>query len=303
MPRAAIDIGSNSLLLTVVDDAGAVLHDEARVVGLGRGLGDRGLFAPERLRAAEAVLTEYVEVARRHGVAPDRIKAVATSAARRAMNAGTWVSRVQRTLGLRVRVITGEEEARLTWLGALRDLDLPDGPVLVVDIGGGSTEIVLGVGGRVVERVSLEVGSVRLTEAFLGGADVPHDAAALARLRNHVDVEMQRLRMDPLPRMVIAVAGTVTTLATMTLGLTSYDHERVHGSRLTRADLASHIDRLLRVTPAERRRLVPAGADRADFLVAGATILDRALEMSRRSHVVVSDRGLRFGLLAPPGSV
>ncbi len=228
---------------------------------------------------------------------PERIKAVATSAARRAMNAQTWLSRVHRITGVRVRIINGEEEARLTWLGARRDLGQLAGPVLVVDIGGGSTEVVLGVGEDVVRRVSLEMGSVRLTERFLGAGVA--DPGGLAKLRNHVDTEVQRVELDPTPRLVIGVAGTVTSLATMSLGLTDYDRDRVHGSQLTRVDLARAIDRLLPATPEQRRALVPAAPDRAHYLLAGATILDRVLAASRRQKVVVSDRGLRFGLLRP----
>lgn len=298
MARAAVDIGSNSLLLTIVDDDGRIVHDEARVVGLGRGLGDRGLLAPDRMAAAEAVLDDYIAIAQRHGVEPWSIKAVATSAARRAMNAQTWFGKVQRRQGLRVRIISGDEEARLTWLGALRDLELPDGPRLVVDLGGGSTELVLGDGERVIQRVSLEIGSVRLTEAFLPESlSGPTDPGGLARLRNHVDIEVGKVSLDPAPRVVVGVAGTVTALAAVSLGLPRYASEQVHGSRLTRVDLARFIDRLLPATPDERRALVPAAPERADYLVAGATILDRVLAAARRPGMVVSDRGLRFGLL------
>jgi exopolyphosphatase/guanosine-5'-triphosphate,3'-diphosphate pyrophosphatase len=280
----------------VLDDVGTVVHDEARVVGLGRGLGDRGLFAPDRMAAAEEALAAYLEIARQHGIQPWSVRAVATSAARRSMNAPTWMSRVQRTLGLRVRVISGDEEARLTWLGARRDLDVPDGPLLVVDLGGGSTEVVLGDNDQVHVSVSLEIGSVRLTEQYLGTGTA--DPAGLAKLRNHVDTEVAGVRLDPPPRTVLGVAGTVTSLAAMALDLSRFDADKVHGSRLTRTDLARSIDRLLPATPAERRSLVAANPERADYLLAGATILDRILQASRRSHLIVSDRGLRFGLLA-----
>jgi exopolyphosphatase / guanosine-5'-triphosphate,3'-diphosphate pyrophosphatase len=298
MPRAAIDIGSNSLLLLVVDDDGRILHDEARVVGLGRGLGDRGLLAPDRMAAAEDVLRAYLQTAALHGVEPWAVRAVATSAARRAMNAQTWTARVQRDLGLRVRVVSGEEEARLTWLGAMRDLPLPEGPLLVVDLGGGSTEIVLGEGDRVHQRVSLEVGSVRLTERFLGSGAGAYDPVGLGRLRAHVDAELARVKLEPTPRTVVGVAGTVTTLAAMVLGLTTWDAERVHATRLSRLDLAKCSDRLLPAGPEARRALVPAAPDRADYLLAGAAVLDRVLAAARRSQLTVSDRGLRFGLVA-----
>jgi exopolyphosphatase/guanosine-5'-triphosphate,3'-diphosphate pyrophosphatase len=298
MPKAAVDIGSNSLLLTVMDDAGAILHDEATVVGLGRGLGDRGLFAQDRMAAAEECLAAYVATAAKLGVPAGSILAVATSGARRAMNAQTWLARVQKQLGLRVRVITGDEEARLSWLGARRDLDIPEGSLLVIDLGGGSTELVLGEGEQIFGRASLEIGSVRLTETYLGMAVA--DPSGLARLRNYVDSQVATIKLEPPPRTVIGVAGTVTTLAAMALGLPAYDAAKVHGAKLTRTDLARFVDRLLPANAEERRKIAAVSPDRADFLLAGATILDRVLQAAKRQQMVVSDRGLRFGLLESP---
>lgn len=297
MPRAAIDIGSNSVLLTVVADDGGLLHDEARVVGLGRGLGDRGLFQPDRMADAQAALTDFCATAKGLGVEAWSIKAVATSAARRAMNAETFFARVQRKLGLRVRIISGDEEARLTWLGSQRDLGLPSGPRLVVDLGGGSTELVLGEGEQ-SERRSLEMGSVRLTEAyFRPDGSGRYDPSGLARARQHVDMLLSKFTMDPMPRSVVGVAGTVTTLATVRKGLATYDATVVHGSTLSRSELARFLDDLLPMTGPQRRAWAPASPERADYLLAGALILERILAAARRQQLVVSDRGLRYGLL------
>lgn len=296
MPRAAIDVGSNSLLLTVLGDDDAILVDEVRVVGLGRGLGDRGLFQPDRMKAAEAVLAEYLDIARRHGIEPWQVRAAGTSGCRRAMNAETWVARVQRTLGLRIRIVSGEEEARLSWLGAQRDLDLPDGPCLVVDLGGGSTELVIGDHAIVTRNVSLEIGSVRLTEEFLGTGVV--DPAALTRLRAFIEATVARFEMVPRPRTVIGVAGTVTTLGAMSQGFERYASDRIHGSHLTRTDLRRLVDALLPATPEERRALAAVAPERADYLLAGACLIDQVLQDAGRPGLVVSDRGLRFGLLA-----
>ncbi|MBW1879024.1 MAG: exopolyphosphatase, partial [Deltaproteobacteria bacterium] len=238
----------------------------------------------------------YLDAARRHGIEPWQVRAVGTSGCRRAMNAETWVNRIQRTMGLKIRIITGEEEARLTWLGAVRDLDLPDGPRIAVDLGGGSTELVLGDRRIVSRHVSLEIGSVRLTEEFLGTDTM--DPAAVVRLRKWVEVQVGRFNFEPHPRTVIGVAGTVTTLAAMVLGLQTYDAEQVHGSQLTRANLRRLIDQLLPAGPEERRRMVPTAPERADFLLAGSIVLDQVLEGSRRQAMTVSDRGLRYGLLA-----
>lgn len=295
MPRAAIDVGSNSLLLTVVDDAGKVLVDRACVVGLGRGLGDSGSFAKDRMEAADEVLADFARVALEHGVQAGEVRAVATSGARRAMNAQTWLQRVKRHTGLDIRIISGDEEARLAWIGARRDLELGDDTLLVVDLGGGSTELVLGQRDKIFGRASLEIGSVRLTEQYLG-LGVP-DSSGLARLRNHVDTQVATIRLEPGPKTVIGTAGSVTTLAAMALGLDRYDPARVHDSRLDREHLAAFTDKLLPMTPDERRAWCVVSPERADYLLAGATILDRVLLAARRPFMVVSDRGLRFGLL------
>jgi len=300
MPKASIDIGSNSVLLLVVDEQGSRVHDEARVVGLGKGLGDRGLFQPERMDAAEAALNDYVAIARAHGVEPWSIKAIATSAARRAMNAETFFAKLQRTLGLRIRIITGEEEARLTWLGAQVDLPGSPEPRVVVDLGGGSTEVVIGQAGEVRQRTSLEFGTVRLTERFIAedadGRVLPDSVAPLVEF---LDVEIRRLPFALPPECrVIGVAGTVTTLAAMQRGLDTYDGEVIHGMALTRRDLSDFIDQLGAATRAERRILCAIEPKRADFLFAGAQVLHRLLTHLRADHLVVSDRGLRYGVLA-----
>ena len=303
MPRAAIDIGSNTLLLTLVGDDGAILHDEATVVGLGRGLGDRGDFQPDRMRAAEDTLERYAAVAADQGIPPHRILAVATSAARRATNALSFFEEVQARTGIRVRVISGDEEARLTALGAFRDLSVPYGPRLVVDLGGGSTELVLCDGDDILSRASLEIGSVRLTESFLlDGTSTwspgSVDATMLGRLRRRVDEVIATFTLDPRPRTVVGVAGTATTLAATALNLGTYDASRVHGTLLTRAELARRIEILMPATREARRSMIPTSPERADFLLAGATILERVLAATACPHLVVSDRGLRYGLLS-----
>ena len=296
MPRASIDLGSNSVLLLVLADDGAVLHDEARVIGLGRGLGDRGLFRPDRMDAAVEALREYAASATALGVAPELVKAVATSASRRALNATTFFDRVKKDTGIQFRVISGEEEALLTWLGARQGLDLPNGPVGLVDLGGGSTEIVLGERDVVQFRCSMEIGTVRLTDQYLDGGRGRVDPRALARLREHVDEVVGGVTWPLTPRVLIAVAGTATTLAAMELGLETYDGARVHGSRLTRAALRRWIDRLLDADPEQRRALAAVSPERADTLLAGACVLEAVLSHARRETLIISDRGLRHGV-------
>lgn len=296
MPRASIDLGSNSVLLLVLADDGAVLHDEARVIGLGRGLGDRGLFRPDRMDAAVEALRDYAVTAASLGVAPELVKAVATSASRRALNAATFFERVKKDTAIQFRIVSGDEEALLTWLGARQGLDLPSGTIGLVDLGGGSTEIVLGERDVVQFRCSMEIGTVRLTDQHLDGGRGRADPRALARLREHVDDVVSGVTWAVSPRVLIAVAGTATTLAAMELGLTAYDGARVHGSRLTRAALRRWIDRLLEADPDERRALAAVSPDRADTLLAGACVLDAVLAHARRETLIISDRGLRHGV-------
>lgn len=294
--RAAIDVGSNSLLLLIVDKNGQPIHDEARVVGLGKGLGDRGVFRQDRMEAAIACFKDFAEKLKRAGVAPEQVRAVATSASRRALNANTFYAQVRAQTGIRVDVISGEEEARLTWLGGISGMDLPSGPIALVDPGGGSTEVIYGESDRIRYHTSLEIGSVRLTESFIGYHTV--EPGAFSRLRNYVEETVYPLEMPGIPRTVIAVAGTATTLAAMDLGLSTYDPAKVHGSTLTLTALRRHVDRLLEASPEERRQLVAVSPERADTILAGAVILIQILEKTRRQAFRISDRGLRYGLLA-----
>lgn len=283
--RAAIDIGSNSLLLTVVDEALTVLHDEARVVGMGRGLGDGGAFRRDRMDAATEVLGDYVRRADELGVPAAEIRAVATSGARRATNATVFFDEVRAALGLTVRTVSGQEEARLSFLGARWGLETAS-PVLVVDLGGGSTEVVLG-DTEVRFSTSLEMGAVRLTERF----ENPDDRGA------HILETLSTMRFDASPRAVVNVAGTATTLAAIDLGLEAYDPKRVHGSRLSVAVLRDLRDRLDSASPLERQDIARVSPERAPYLAAGADVLARLLAHVGAAETRISDRGLRFGLL------
>ena len=297
MNRATIDIGSNSILLLVVGEDGSVLRDEARVVGLSRGLGDQGLLDPQRMEAALAVLADYAALAAQYGVPAWLVRAVATSGARRALNARAFLERVRTRTGLRVKVISGEEEAWLTWAGARSDLRLPPGPVAVIDPGGGSTEVVVGEGERVEMQVSLPLGSVRLTEQFFGPEPDRYPPRDLARLRTHIQTTIDTVQWPAHPRALIGVAGTVTSLAAMQQGLTRWDRDAIHCSRLTRGVLRRQIDRLLAYSPDERRAWAAVAPERADDLLAGACLIEALCTAAHRDSLIISDGGVRYGLL------
>jgi len=299
MARASIDIGSNSLVFLVVDDEGSTIHDEAVVVGLGRGIGERGLFQPDRMDLALDVFQGFAQKAKVLGVMPADIAAVATSAARRAMNAETFFDRVRTETGIQVSVISGLEEAQLTWKGAPLGLPIGNGGYAVVDLGGGSTEIVVGdpALGDLIEQRSIEIGTVRLTEQFFGSDPGRYKPNELAAMREHIVKQLAPIDWARVPKAVIAVAGTATTLGAMELGLRRWDRNKVHGSRLGRTALRKWIDRLLFATPEERLELAAVSPERAHYLLAGACVLEAICTASHRDSLWVSDGGVRHGAL------
>jgi len=290
---AAIDLGSNSLLLAVESADGVLLHDQAEVVGLGKGLGDMGQFEPARMAHAEQVLRHYAQVASSHGIPPQQIRICATSGARRASNAPQFFDQMKRELGIKIQTISGEEEAQLSYLGALRGLELEEGPVLVIDLGGGSTEIIIGQGELISYRTSLEVGAVRLTEAF--GLD--QDSSGLPGALSHLQDLLAAVVLPAKPSQAVVVAGTATTLAAMDAGLSTYQGKAVHGRLLTRDRLNHWQQRLLHADAGQRQLLACVSPKRADYLAGGATVIATVLGFCGLEACIASDAGLRFGIL------
>ncbi len=297
MPRlATVDIGTNTTLLLVAEVDGTavrVLEERAEITRLGRGIGADGGLGADGVARTLAVLADYAALASRSGAT---IHAIGTEALRRAPNAGDFLDPARAILGAPVEVIDGEREAALSFLAALRSFpDLAERTAVVVDIGGGSTEIIIAHGGRVAFRRSLPVGSVRLTERHI--AHDPAEAVELAALQAELDRQLAEVPFPAEPCLLVGTAGTVTSLAAMSLGLHSYDPARVHGHRLTLAALDAQIARLRPSTQAERERLAGLDPRRADVILAGACILRRLAALARVSEVQVSDRGIRWGLL------
>jgi exopolyphosphatase/guanosine-5'-triphosphate,3'-diphosphate pyrophosphatase len=293
---AAIDCGTNTLLLLVADvDAEGVraVEEHSEIVRLGEGLDATGALAPAAIARACGVLSQYVERIAALGCA--HVIAVGTEAIRRASNGHELVNAATTLLGRvggRFQVIDGEREARLSWRAVRASFPSLTGVRTVVDIGGGSTELLVGEAAPEAV-VSVPIGSVRLTERLLHH-DPPTDEerAALARA---VDAA---LAAAPQPRgPIIGIAGTVTTLAAMALRLASYDPDRVHGSTLQAPTLHATVEMLGRTPLAERRALPGLDPKRADVIYAGAVILEHVLARGGASSLLVSDRGIRWGLV------
>ncbi len=295
MSLATIDIGTNTTLLLVARSGPPVevLEERAEITRLGRGIGREGALDADAIARTLAALREFAAVAHRHGA---RIAAVGTEALRRASNAAAFLGPAAEILGTAIEVIDGEREAALTFRAVIASFaELRGGPLVVVDIGGGSTEIVLASGGDVRFRTSLPLGSVRLTEAFVHND--PPTAAEQKAIALAVDTAIGTVPFAPQPASLVGVAGTVTSLAAMAQSLASHDPARVHGYRLSRGDLGRQIARLAGATQGERERMVGLDPRRADVILAGALILDRVAAAAGVEEVRVSDRGIRWGLL------
>jgi exopolyphosphatase/guanosine-5'-triphosphate,3'-diphosphate pyrophosphatase len=303
---AAIDCGTNSIRLLVADRtvSGLVdLHREMRIVRLGQNVDATGRLAMDALERTRVALADYATIARRAGA--QRVRMVATSATRDAANRGDFFAMVRQTLGTDAEVITGDEEARLSFTGAVGGLDPTDGPFLVVDVGGGSTEVVLGhwdgVRADITAARSVNVGCVRITERHLRcdppTPDEVGDAeqfAAQTLQQAFAEVAVDRARTW------IGVAGTVTTLSAITQQLPAYDPERTHLSRLSLEQVRGTAEGLLASTHQQRAANPAIHPGRVD-VIAGGGLIVRVLaeELHTRagiSELVVSEHDILDGI-------
>ncbi len=279
---AAVDLGTNSTRLLVADvDAERVEEVERRVTitRLGEGVDRRRVLLPVAIARVRNTLVEYRRVAESLGA--ERILAIATSAVRDAENGEAFLGEVEWSYGFATRLLDGDEEALLTFRGVAAGRTVAD-RTLVVDIGGGSTELIVGASGGVGFHRSLDVGCVRLTERF--GDDLGACAA-------HVRAALPDLGV----RQGIGVAGTVTTLAALDLGLVEYDPTRVHGYRLSRAGLVTQLERLAALPLEERRRVPGLEPERAPVIVAGAVILREVLDRYGLDEIEASEQDILDG--------
>jgi len=299
---ATIDIGTNSVLLLIAtrrDGELVAIDERATITRLGQGVDETRQLAPEAIARTNACIDAYADVVRTAGVT--RIDVVGTSAMRDARGGEAVRAHVRARLGVDARVVSGDEEARLTFLGALSGLDAAPGDVVVFDIGGGSTEIVRGErtgdGARIAYAHSFDVGSVRLTERHFRGD--PPSTAEMAAARADVRAVFGDLRaaVGGAEAVVpVGIAGTMTTLAAVELGLATYDGARVHGHTMSRRALEGVAARLAAAPLEARRRVTGMEPKRADVIVAGALLALETVAGLGVEQVRVSDRGVRWGL-------
>lgn len=295
---ASIDIGTNSVLLLIAKIDGTSLEavcEEMRITRLGEGTADSEILAENAIDRTLAALAEYVAMCREMNV--EEISAVGTASLRRAKNAQAFISRVRNELGISVGVISDEREA---WLTYLASADSFGTDIVVMDIGGGSTEFIVPdlQGKNRLALTSFDLGVVGLTEEFFRSDPVEDKqyAAAQRFIRSLLSENLDAELFGKIPEFV-ATAGTATTLAAMHVGLDPYDPTRVHGMKLTEREVAGLIDRIRGLTTAQLREIKGLQRGREDVILAGALITIEAMKLLGYETITISDRGVRWGLL------
>ncbi|MFE8016491.1 exopolyphosphatase [Streptomyces antibioticus] len=304
---AAVDCGTNSIRLLVADCDPATgelteLDRRMTIVRLGQGVDRTGRLAPEALERTFAACREYAAVIEEHGA--QRLRFVATSASRDAENRDEFVRGVQDILGVEPEVISGDQEAEFSFTGATRELagrqDLTR-PYLVVDIGGGSTEFVVGDSAVRAAR-SVDIGCVRMTERHLVRDGVVTDPPApeqIAAIRADIEAALD-LAEKTVPlreaHTLVGLAGSVTTISAIAQNLPAYDSSAIHHSRVSRTQVREITDRLLHSTHTERTEIGALHPGRVDVIAAGALILDTLMERTEAQEVVVSEHDILDGI-------
>jgi exopolyphosphatase/guanosine-5'-triphosphate,3'-diphosphate pyrophosphatase len=293
---AAIDLGTNSTRLLVADIEDGRIGDvrrETRITGLGEGVDERRRLLPVPIARVRNVLTDFRRSAEELGA--ERTLAVATSAMRDAENGEAFLGEIEWSYGFATRLLSGHDEALMMFRGVTSERRLGGGTI-IVDVGGGSTEVVAGGPDGVRWHDSLDIGSVRLTERFLK-SDPPTreeiDACAEAVRALLAERIPDEVRNDT--RTAIGVAGTITSLAALAIGLDEYDRERVHGYELSAGALQEQLDRLAAVPLEERRQMRPLDPDRAPVIVGGAVIAREVLAFFGLQTLEISERDILDG--------
>ncbi|OBI39378.1 Ppx/GppA phosphatase family protein [Mycobacterium colombiense] len=303
---AGIDCGTNSIRLLIADfDRGLRdVHRETRIVRLGQGVDATGEFAADAIARTRAALTDYAGLLEKHGA--QRVRMVATSAARDVANRDAFFAMTAEVLGAVLpgavaEVITGAEEAELSFRGAVGELDSATGPFVVVDLGGGSTEIVVG-GDAVTASYSADIGCVRLTERCLHSDPPTPDEVAAARqvVRERLEVALGVVPVEG-AKTWVGLAGTMTTLSALAHNMTTYDSAAIHLSRVAGDDLLSVCERLIGMTRAARAALPPMHEGRADVIGGGAIVVEElARELRARAGIdelTVSEHDILDGIV------
>ena len=295
MTFSVIDIGTNTILMVTVDASAdgsmRVIGDEHAIARLGRGVDASRRILPETIDRLEEFLREYRRIAESHGA--EQIVAFGTSALRDAVNRDELIAAMRQRVGVEIEVLSGDDEAVWTYRGALLGLGI-NGASAVLDIGGGSTELAVGDSERVTSAQSMDVGAVRITERYF--PSLPPSGEQLHEAQAWAAAQVARFAPLPASTTLVGVAGTVTTLGAMAAGLERFDADELNGTRLDRATIETYIEQLSRLTHDETAAIPQIAAGRADIILGGALILAATLDHLGAPGIVVSTRGVRYGV-------
>ncbi len=297
MRLSVIDIGTNTILLLVadIDQSGiiSVIHDEQVIARLGKGVDEHRMINGETFERALKFLQTYRTTS--ETLHAEKIIAVGTSALRDAANRDEFCSFIQNKTGIKINILSGDDEAEYTFHGAISGFRGKSKIFSVLDIGGGSAEIVSGSSSRLISKASLDIGCVRLTERFLQTS--PPTSLEVAEARSFIQQELVKVDLSTVQESkLVGVAGTATTLAALHQKLPRYDPQRVEGYLLSYDDIRNIFNQL-RIKTLEEIRTVPQiSPGRADIILAGILILLEFMEAADAAQIAVSDKGLRYGI-------
>ena len=297
MRVGVIDCGTNSIRLLIADIEGNNFREVTRqmqVVRLGQGVDETNQFHPDALERTFAAVDLYAAELARRGV--EKIRFCATSATRDATNRNIFIDGVKERLGIEPEVISGDEEARLSFAGATREFNRTDGPFLVVDIGGGSTEFVLGTD-TVESAISVNIGCVRMTERHFHNDPPTADEVSIARsdIQNAIDIASASVDIKS-AKTLVCVAGTATTVAAAALNLPEYDRHAIHLSRISTDQVHDVSNNFLTMTRDERAALGYMHPGRVDVITAGALVLSKIVKATGAKEFVASENDILDGM-------
>ena len=293
---ASIDIGTNTILLLIANVGKGIIDpffEIETVARLGEGVQKNGMLLKEAMERGFQTLSQYSKRCREMEV--QEIFAAGTSALREAKNSEEFLKLIKERLDLSIEVISGEEEAQLSFLAVARDLQEKENPVLVVDVGGGSTEFILGRDNQINQWISLPLGSVRFTEQFLCSDPVQEEE--WERMVNRIRELLMDIPHSKEPLSMVAVGGTATALASVEQGLEEFIPEKIHHFILGKEALKNQLLLYRSKTIEERKKIRGLSAARADVILAGGTILYLAMEELGCPSALISCHGVRYGLL------
>lgn len=293
---ASIDIGTNTILLLIAEVFGGelkTLDDTETVVRLGEGVHQAGFLSERAMERGIQTLKDYLNRCQRMEV--QKIFAVGTNALREAKNSDLFRQRVKEKLNLDIQVISGEEEAGLSFLAVVRDFQNPLENLLVVDVGGGSTELILGKGDKIIRWVSLPLGIVRFTERFLPSDPVQDEE--YEAMVEEIQKQLLNFPFPDYPLSMVSIGGTGTALASVEQGLGKFMVEKIHGFVLTKEALKNQLSLYRSKNIDERKKIKGLSPSRADVILAGGAVLYHIMEKFNCSSLTISAHGVRYGLL------